>query len=137
MEASLRAEADALGIGRRVVFSGYLADTAPALARAQLFVLSSRSEAFPRSILEAMRAGLPVVSSEVGGVSESVRDGETGRLVPPGSKELLADALKAFIKNGLDRQLTGVRGRQTYETRFGFGRMAEETESLYATLVGV
>ena len=59
--------AGTLGIGERVRFHGYLADPAPVLAAAQMFVLSSRSEGFPRSVLEAMRAGLPVVASDVGG----------------------------------------------------------------------
>src|ERR1035441_4818426 len=55
LEMEMRDLARTLGLGRRVRFLGYVADPAPVLAGAQLFVLSSRSEAFPRSVLEALR----------------------------------------------------------------------------------
>ena len=64
-------------------FRGYQPDPEPALAAAQIFVLSTRSEALPRRVLEAMRAGLPVVASDVGGVGEAVTHGVTGLLAPP------------------------------------------------------
>src|ERR1035441_5888237 len=82
LEMEMRDLASELGLGGRVRFLGYVADPAPVLAGAQLFVLSSRSEAFPRSVLEALRAGLPVVASAVGGIGEAVTDGVNGLLVP-------------------------------------------------------
>src|SRR5690606_42161276 len=63
-----------------VSFVGAVDDVARHLAASQIFVLTSRWEGFPRSILEAMRAGLPVVASDVGGVSESVVRSEERRV---------------------------------------------------------
>ena len=82
LESAARAQAARLGIGERVRFLGDLEAVAPVLARAHVFALSSRSEAFPRSVLEAMCAGLPVVASAVGGVAEAVDNGTSGILVP-------------------------------------------------------
>jgi glycosyltransferase involved in cell wall biosynthesis len=124
-----------LGLADRVQFSGYSRTPASALANAQIFVLSSRSEGFPRSILEGMRAGLPVVASDVGGVAEAVTDGRTGRVVASNAVQPLAHALKFLVRNGLDRQRMGAEGRLTYESRFRFERMLEDTASLYATIV--
>ena len=71
------------GLTERIDLLGNRGDVPGVLASADVFVLSSRSEGFPVSILEAMAAGLPVVATDVGGVAESVIDGETGLLVPP------------------------------------------------------
>ena len=68
-------------------------DVPELLAAADIFVLASRSEGAPLSILEAMAAGLPVVASDVGGVAELVADGETGLLVPAGDAAALAPPL--------------------------------------------
>src|SRR5260370_14237234 len=85
-DGPLRSQAAALatelGISHRVRFLGARRDIATQLAQHQLFALISHWEGFPRSILEAMRAGLPGVASDVGGVRESVSEGETGFLVP-------------------------------------------------------
>ncbi len=119
------------GLDGRVVFSGYLRNPAAALARAQLFVLSSRSEGFPRSVLEAMRAGLPVVASDVGGIGEALLHGASGRLVAPGSVLALAEAIKPLILSKAEREKLGAAARETYSSRFGFARMADTTERLY------
>ncbi len=79
--------AEDLGIRGRVEFKGSRGDVPEILAQSDIFVLASKTETLPISILEAMRAGLPVVASDVGGVSEEVVDGETGILVSPGSVE--------------------------------------------------
>ena len=63
-------------------FLGQRSDVDQRLAASQVALLVTNWEGFPLSILEAMRAGLPVVASDVGGVAESVRDGESGYLVP-------------------------------------------------------
>jgi glycosyltransferase involved in cell wall biosynthesis len=84
-----------LEIGRDVVFAGALDDVRPALAAADIFVLSSvpRSEGIPTAAEEAMMMSLPVVATDVGGVSELVEDGVTGFVVPPLRPQALADAV--------------------------------------------
>lgn len=127
--------AGALGIAARVHLLGYQADPSTVLARAQVFVLCSRSEGFPRSILEAMRAGLPVVATQVGGVEEAVTDGWNGLLIPPGNRGALEGALKKVIADASERQRLGIKARQIYEERFRFEGMLEKTMDLYDTVV--
>lgn len=134
MEPGLRRLARRLGIEARVHFHGYQPDPAPILARAQIFVLSSRAEGFPRSILEALRAGLPVVASRVGGVPEAVAEGENGLLVPPGEAPPLAAALGRLAGDPDLRRRLGAQARRFYEDRFRFERMAGELLSLYQEL---
>ncbi len=135
LEEEARGLAAALGIAGRVHLSGYQPDPAVALARAQVFVLSSRSEGFPRSVLEAMRAGLPVVASDVGGVREAVSEGINGLLVPPGEPKALAGALEKLIAEAPERQRLGAAARRIYEGRFRFERMLQETMEVYDTVV--
>jgi glycosyltransferase involved in cell wall biosynthesis len=134
-EPAARARAARLGIAGRVRFLGFLKDVAPALARAHIFVLASRSEALPRSLLEAMRTGLAVVSSRVGGVSEAIDDGSSGLLVPPQDAPALAQTLRSLIGDAERRQRLGKSARLAYEARFRLERMAEETASLYETVL--
>ena len=84
--AAVEAEIRAAGLDGVVELAGERDDVPGLLADADVFVLSSRSEGAPLSVLEAMAAGLPVVASAVGGVPEIVADGETGLLVPPGRR---------------------------------------------------
>lgn len=136
LEEEMRRLASQLGLAERVRFLGYVADPAPVLAGAQVFVLSSRSEAFPRSVLEALRAGLPVVASAVGGVGEAVTDGINGLLVPAGNPELLAAALERLLADAPLRKSMGARARAAYERRFRLKYMVDSTAAIYATLLG-
>jgi glycosyltransferase involved in cell wall biosynthesis len=97
---------------------GDRSDVGELLADADVFVLSSRSEGMPLSILEAMAVGLPVVASSVGGIPELVRDGETGRLVPPGNEEALAAALRETLSDPELRARLGAAGRQRVMEHF-------------------
>lgn len=135
LEPAMRKLAVSLGITDRVHFLGYLRDPAPLLANAQLFALSSRSEAFPRSVLEAMRAGVPVIASDVGGVGEAVKNGVTGLLVPPANAGALAAALDDMIGNASRRQLLGASARQVFVERFRLERMIEQTSAAYVTVL--
>jgi glycosyltransferase involved in cell wall biosynthesis len=135
LEPAARVLCSDLGIAGRVRFRGYDADPSAALARAQVFVLSSRSEGFPRSVLEAMRAGLPVIASDVGGVREAVCEGITGRLVPTGDVEALSTALAALISSPQERQRLGAAARHTYENRFRLDRVVGETILLYDKII--
>lgn len=131
LEPALRSQATELGIGERVHFLGYQPDPAGTLARAQIFVLASRSEAFPRSILEAIRAGLPVVASDVGGVSEAVIPGINGLLVPPQNPQALRTAIGRLLASAAYRQELGNAGRQAFEARFQAQTMVDKTEAIY------
>lgn len=133
-EATARQLVNRLGLAGRVTFHGYIPDPSPLLALAQIFVLSSRSEAFPRSILEAMRAGLPVVASDVGGTGEAVELGVTGLLVPAGDPSSLAAALTELVESPQLRQSMGFASRSTFEVKFCFEAVADRMEAVYATV---
>jgi glycosyltransferase involved in cell wall biosynthesis len=91
----------------------------PALYReADIFVMPTRAECFGIVFTEALASGLPVVSCDVGGVSEVVRDRETGLLVPAGEVEALDRALSQLIKDPALRDRLGRRGRALAEERF-------------------
>lgn len=120
-----------LGVDDKVVFLGARRDVPALLAKAQVFVLISRWEGFPRSILEAMRAGLPVIASDVGGVSEAVVDGETGFLVPRGDIHTLAARLTRIVDDGRLRKQMGDKGRERFLANFTFDRMVEQTLEVY------
>ncbi|PTQ53820.1 MAG: Exopolysaccharide biosynthesis glycosyltransferase EpsF [Hydrogenibacillus schlegelii] len=131
----VRALADGLGLEGRVRFLGTRRDVAQILASAQVFVLASRWEGLPLSILEAMRAGLPVVATDVGGVREAVIDGRTGYLIPRGDQERLQERLKQLILNHELRAQMGTAGRRRYEKHFTIERMVEKTLAVYEDVV--
>jgi glycosyltransferase involved in cell wall biosynthesis len=122
---------EALGIDGRVEFLGLRGDVKELLAQAQVFVLASNYEGFPISIVEAMRAGLPVVASDVGGVSESVCDGENGFLVPRGDMPTLRNRLQKLISNATLRERMGAASRRRYVEEFTVERMVSKTLAVY------
>ncbi|BDC49337.1 glycosyl transferase [Bryobacterales bacterium F-183] len=130
-EGPLQAEvirlAKELGVEDRIVFRGAAESSAPALAASQVFVLSSRSEGFPRSILEALRAGLPVVASNVGGIRESVSHRGNGFLFESGNAADCAHQLRELIEDAALRGTMGALSRKRYENEFTFERMMEAT----------
>ena len=131
----LQALVEELGLGSQVSFLGYRRDIPEQLAAAQIFVLISKWEGFPRSILEAMRAGLPVIATDVGGVRESVVDGTTGFVVPPGDVAHLRDCLRRLITTPELRACMGEAGRARFEQRFTFDRLVEKTTRIYTSVL--
>jgi glycosyltransferase involved in cell wall biosynthesis len=124
-----------LGLADRIRFWGQRMDVDARLAEAQVALLITNWEGFPRSILEAMRAGLPVVASAVGGVAESVRDGETGFTVSRGNVAGLRRRLKQLLADAGLRTRMGQSGRQHYEDHFTLSRTIEKTLAVYQELV--
>ena len=131
-----RTLATTLGIADRVAFLGDRRDVPDLLARVHGFVLSTHYEGLPISILEAMRAGLPVVATAVSGIPEEVDDGETGLLVPRGDMVALAAALHTLIHApGLRRQLGGA-GQRAFRATFTLERMLAQSEAVYRDVLG-
>jgi glycosyltransferase involved in cell wall biosynthesis len=126
------AEIRALALESEVELCGARPDVGAVLARSDVFVLASRSEGGPISILEAMAAGLPVVASDVGGVREQVADGLTGMLVPPGDPDALAAALERLLADPELRRRLGAAGLERARERFDLPRLRAEHLELYA-----
>jgi glycosyltransferase involved in cell wall biosynthesis len=133
--AAVESEVRRLGLDSVVRLAGVRDDVPELLATADLFVLSSRSEGLPLSILEAMAAGLPVVASSVGGVPEVVVDGETGYLVPPGDPRSLAGAIERLLDDSALRRRLGAAGRIRVAERFDLASAQRAHLDLYRTLL--
>jgi glycosyltransferase involved in cell wall biosynthesis len=123
--------ANDLGIRERVEFMGSRGDVSEILTQTDVFVLASNLEALPISILEAMRAGLPVIASNVGGVSEEVVHGETGFVVAPGSVSEFSEALQRLLADKSLRIGMGRAGRKRFEELFRVDEMIARTEAVY------
>jgi glycosyltransferase involved in cell wall biosynthesis len=122
----------ALGLTNAVQLLGTRSDVVNLLADSDLFVLSSRSECLPMSVIEAMAAGLPVVASAVGGVPELVEHGRTGILVPPDDPALLADAIAQLARDAGLRRRMGEAGRARAEALFDVDGFRLAHVDLYA-----
>lgn len=125
-----------LGLTQKVRFLGHRDDVPTVLKDADLFVLPSRSEAFPNSVMEAMAAGLPVVASNVGGIPELVQDDYNGRLVPPGDVDALASAILDVMSDGARAERYGRAGRDIIDRTYSFDRMVDQFQTLYETEYG-
>lgn len=131
-DTKLKSHAQRLGLSERVHFLGQRGDVSTLLHQnCDIFILTSAWEGFPLSILEAMRASLPVIASRVGGVSESVHDGVTGYTIDYGDSATLAQKLRDLIINPYKRETMGQNGRELFMRQFTFDNMAIRTLQIY------
>ena len=124
-------QVEKLKLNKQVKFLGFRQDIAQILARVQIFTLISNWEGLPCTIIEAMRAGLPVVASDVGGVKEIVIDRQTGYVVPRGDAVTLSSRLSYLISNQSARTSMGILARQKYESSLTFEHMYGKTLAIY------
>jgi glycosyltransferase involved in cell wall biosynthesis len=132
-EAALRALVAERGVAHAFAFLGHRDDVPSVLAGSDMFVLSSRSEAFPNGVLEAMAAGLPVIATKVGGLRELIDHGRTGLLVPPDDPRRLADALLMLIDDPNLASGLARCARRHVEERYSLAHMVARFELLYLT----
>lgn len=123
-----------LGLGDRVQFLGSRLDVPELLAQSDIFVLSSHWEGLPISIIEAMRAGLPVVASDVGGVSESVIDGVTGLISHPRDVNHLRECLQILIDSPELIAKMGQTGRESFYRDFRIEGSIKKTLEVYESV---
>lgn len=119
-----------------VRFLGFRNDVPDLLAASDLFVLPSRAEGLPMSILEAMSHRLPVVCTPVGGNPELVIDGQHGRLIPVDQDEALAEAMAALVSDPALRKRQGDAGYLRVTQDFSFERTHSRYEAIYRRVLG-
>ncbi len=128
---SLESRIRQLGLEGRVSLPGHRSDIGAVLNALDVFVLSSRSEGLPVSLLEAMACGLPCVSTAVGGIPEITQEGENGLLVPAGSPEALARGILRLLNDPAEATRLGERAQETVHRRFDETRMVNEYLDIY------
>ncbi len=135
MESELKKLVAELKLENKVNFLGERSDVEMLLNCSDIFLLISNWEGFPRSILEAMRAGLPVIASDVGGVRESVRDNHTGFIVRRGDVTQLAEKLDQLMGSSEKRECFGRQGEAIFFNAFTFETMYRKTKHEYKALI--
>ena len=119
------------GLEGRVQLHGWVRDIGPHLMTAGIFVSAARDEGFGLALGQAMAAGLPVVSYDVGAVGELVVHGQTGLLVPPGDIEALGAAVRKLIDSPDLAQAMGASGRQRIAHDFAPKMMTDRILQIY------
>jgi glycosyltransferase involved in cell wall biosynthesis len=127
----LRAHAAAAGIGESVHFLGPTARPGSVLATSDLFVHAAWFESFPYVILEAMALALPLVATDVGGVSEAFVDGESGLLVPARDSAALSDRICALLADERWRRTLGAAAHERVRERFTLRQMLDGLSHVY------
>jgi glycosyltransferase involved in cell wall biosynthesis len=127
---ALRDRVQASGLGDRVRFAGSVPDAGALMAAFDLLVLSSATEGTPMTVLEAMQAGVPVVSTAVGGVPAMLGE-DAGWLVPPDDVAALADAMRHALGDAAERARRRALARQRLRERFSVATWAMQHERLY------
>lgn len=136
LEASLKEQANQLGIEKQVRFLGLRQDIPNLLAIMSIFVMPSLSEGLSLALLEAMVAGRPVVATRVGGNAELVVNGETGFLVESKDSEALAAAICTLLGNRAMREEFCRKAVTRAQERFSARQIADNYRALYNDLLG-
>ncbi|WP_181813521.1 glycosyltransferase family 4 protein [Gaiella occulta] len=131
----LELRAKELGVARDVFFLGYQKDVARWYAVADAVVLTSVSEGTPVTIIEALAAGRPVVSTNVGGVADVVRDGVDGFLVEVGDTAVMAARLAEIAADPALGERLGQAGRERVLRRYAVARLVDDVDRLYRALL--
>jgi glycosyltransferase involved in cell wall biosynthesis len=135
METPLKDMTAGLSLNDHVVFAGFLPSIQKAFAISDLYIQPSTEESLPLTVLEAMASGLPVISSDVGGIGEAVVNGKTGMLVPPGDGKVLSEAILSLLHNHDNMERMGRAGRDKIFSEFSSDTFMEKHRELYTALV--
>jgi glycosyltransferase involved in cell wall biosynthesis len=132
--AALEAQAQALGLAGAVRFTGYLDEAAVAalLETSDMLVLPSFAEGLPVVLMEALASQIPVIATQVAGVSELVQDGVSGFIVPPGDVDTLALRLDRLLSDPALCAAMGKAGRARVEAEFDIRAEVDKLAALFA-----
>jgi glycosyltransferase involved in cell wall biosynthesis len=135
-ERNIRKYIEGNGLAGKVIMTGHREDVPQILKSMDLFILPSYSnEATSQVIPQAMAMGIPVISTFAGGIGEVVRDGETGKLVPPRDAPALSEAIFWAYQNGEETRKMAQKAREFVLKDFTLTSMIDKTESVYRELL--
>ncbi|MFQ5685362.1 MAG: glycosyltransferase family 4 protein [Candidatus Scalindua sp.] len=135
LKSELEKHAEALGVRKNIIFTGWRSDASEILCLFDIFVLPSLNEGMGRVLIEAMALGKPVVASSVGGILDLVRNGENGILVPPRDSDALGEAILQLIRNKDMAGELGKNGKAKIYPEFDASVMVRQVDDLYDSLL--
>lgn len=135
LRAELEGYAAQQGIAGRVRFLGWRRDLASIYAATDVFLLTSRNEGTPVALIEAMAAGVPGVSTDVGGVKDVITSAAVGARVPDGDAAGLAAAIVRYLSDADGRRAAGQRARAAVLDRYSLDRLVHDINLLYRDLL--
>ncbi len=118
-------------LGEELVLTGFVRDAAKYLKAFDIFILPSLKEGLPYVVLEAMNAGLPVVASSVGGLTDLIDNEKNGILIPPKRADEIAETLNELIRRPAARKKYGERSLALVSEKFSFDKMLSGTIDIY------
>lgn len=124
-----------MGLGDKVIFYGQRRDVENFLRQGRVYILSTHWEGLPRSIIEAMGAGMPIIATRVGGIPELVSEGRTGHMFMREDSQALAQSMDRFLSNPKLILQFGKRSREAFRRKFTYDRMLADYLSLYRALL--
>ncbi|PKO19541.1 glycosyltransferase family 1 protein [candidate division BRC1 bacterium HGW-BRC1-1] len=131
---AMRARIEGLGLKERIIFTGLIQDTAPALSIMDVFCLPSYREGMPVSLLEAMAMGSACVATDIRGCREEIVDGESGYLIPTKESQPLADRICDFFGSPDLARRMGYAARQRVLDHFDIDKILDHQSAIYERL---
>jgi len=131
--AKLNAHAERLGVKDNIIFTGYYPDKKlPKLYQsADVFAFSTFYEHHPFAVLEALSTGLPVVTTTVGGIAETIETGRNGLLVNPADSKQFSDSLLYLLEHQAEAVEMGIKARKTIVDKYDWSILVKETMRVY------
>jgi glycosyltransferase involved in cell wall biosynthesis len=135
LRGELESAARTLGIEPRTRFLGWRSDLPTIYAATDVFLLTSRNEGTPVALIESLAAGVPAVSTDIGGVRDVIDSSDVGLLAPFGDADALAAAVGTLLAAAPRRRTMGEIGRRAVRARYTLDRLVEDIERLYRELL--
>jgi glycosyltransferase involved in cell wall biosynthesis len=137
LRAELEQYAAGLGLANRVRFLGWRRDLDTIYGASDVFLLTSRNEGTPVALIEAMAAGIPGVSTDVGGVKDVIVSSDIGSRVAEHRADALSRAIVRYFEDAQWRRQSGARARAVVLDRFDLDRLIRDVRALYRELLGM
>ncbi len=135
LRSELEAAAARLGVAECTRFLGWRRDLENVYGASDVFLLTSRNEGTPVALIESLAAGVPGVSTNVGGVTDVLDTEAVGLLAPFGDAVALSDHIVSLLGDPVRRRAMGEHGRAAVLSRFGLDRLVDDVERLYRELL--